>query len=301
MEMKSPFRAGRKGRAFQIKLELIDQVKRQHVGVVMNAAKYSIRTVVEGGEMLDMIPAQFHAAQHIRPKGILNSGREFICGDTGVIDSQMFNTTVEAQLVVDLIVAIKTRIPSAAVAVSSETMGVVNVEVVKRGADFQRGQRCRNCGTNIIAGRSPSTNSTGVGAIAVEEVPKERTHLYGIIDGEPAPQPPFGARLLRIRDVVEKPKPEKAPSNLAITGRYVLPPQIFDCLARTKPGAGNEIQLTDALRILAQEDGLWAYIYDGISYDAGDKLGFLKATVEIALQNKEFGNEFRQYLKGLKL
>ena len=80
-----------------------------------------------------------------------------------------------------------------------------------------------------------------------------------------------------------------------------MPPEIFDCLARTKPGAGNEIQLTDALRILAQEDGLWAYIYDGVSYDAGDKLGFLKATVEIALQNKELGVEFRRYLKGLKL
>ncbi len=152
-------------------------------------------------------------------------------------------------------------------------------------------------GDVLIPGPNPATKqlidvyaATGVGAIAVEEVPKERTHLYGIIDGEPAPQPPF-----------EKPKPEKAPSNLAITGRYVLPPQIFDCLARTKPGAGNEIQLTDALRILAQEDGLWAYIYDGVSYDAGDKLGFLKATVEIALQNKEFGGEFRQYLKGLKL
>ena len=106
---------------------------------------------------------------------------------------------------------------------------------------------------------------------------------------------------MRIRDLVEKPRPEKAPSNLAITGRYVLPPQIFDCLERTKPGAGNEIQLTDALRILAQEDGLWAYIYNGISYDAGDKLGFLKATVEIALQNKELGGNFREYLKNLKL
>ncbi len=163
-------------------------------------------------------------------------------------------------------------------------------------------------GDVLIPGPNPATKqlidvyaATGVGAIAVEEVPKEKTHLYGIIDGEPAPQPPFGARLLRVRDVVEKPKPEKAPSNLAITGRYVLPPQIFDCLARTKPGAGNEIQLTDALRILAQEDGLWAYIYDGVSYDAGDKLGFLKATVEIALQNKEFGGDFREYLKGLKL
>jgi len=84
-------------------------------------------------------------------------------------------------------------------------------------------------------------------------------------------------RLLRIRDLVEKPKPENAPSNLAITGRYVLPSAIFDCLERTKPGAGNEIQLTDAMRILAKEQGLWAYIYEGISYDAGDKLGFLKS------------------------
>src|SRR5437016_4067002 len=82
---------------------------------------------------------------------------------------------------------------------------------------------------------------------------------------------------------------------------YVLPSAIFDCLERTKPGAGNEIQLTDALRILAREQGLWAYIYDGVSYDAGDKLGFLKATVEIALQNPEFGAAFRSYLKTLKL
>jgi len=163
-------------------------------------------------------------------------------------------------------------------------------------------------GDVLIPGENPATKqlidvyeATGVGAIAVEEVPRDRTHLYGIVDGESAPQPPFGARLLRIRDLVEKPKPENAPSNLAITGRYVLPSAIFDCLARTKPGAGNEIQLTDGMRILAQEQGLWAYIYDGISYDAGDKLGFLKATVELALQNKELGEGFRAYLKTLKL
>ena len=163
-------------------------------------------------------------------------------------------------------------------------------------------------GDVLIPGENPATkqlidvyNATGVGAIAVEEVPRERTNLYGIIDGEPVPQPPFGARLLRIRNLVEKPKPENAPSNLAVTGRYVLPAKIFDCLERTKPGAGNEIQLTDALRVLAQEDGLWAYIYEGVSYDAGDKLGFLKATVEIALQNKELGSPFREYLKTLKL
>ena len=163
-------------------------------------------------------------------------------------------------------------------------------------------------GDVLIPGENPATKqiidvyeATGVGAIAVEEVPKDRTHLYGIVAGEPAPEGPFGARLLRVRDLVEKPKPENAPSNLAITGRYVLPPAIFDCLERTKPGAGNEIQLTDGLRMLAQEQGLWAYIYEGTSYDAGDKLGFLKATVELALQNPELGTDFRNYLKTLKL
>jgi UTP--glucose-1-phosphate uridylyltransferase len=163
-------------------------------------------------------------------------------------------------------------------------------------------------GDVLIPGENPATKqlievyeATGVGAIAVEEVPRDRTYLYGIVAGEPAPLPPFGQRLLRIHDLVEKPKPEAAPSNLAITGRYVLPPAIFDCLARTKPGAGNEIQLTDGLRLLAQEQGLWALIYEGVSYDAGDKLGFLKATVEIALQNAELGEEFRAYLKSLKL
>jgi UTP--glucose-1-phosphate uridylyltransferase len=163
-------------------------------------------------------------------------------------------------------------------------------------------------GDVLIPGPNPATKqlidvyeATGLGAIAVEEVPRDKTHLYGIVDGEPAPQPPFGERLLRIRELIEKPKPAQAPSNLAITGRYVLPSAIFDCLARTKPGAGGEIQLTDGLRILAKEQGLWALIYEGISYDAGEKLGFLRATVEIALQNKEFGEAFRTYLKSLKL
>jgi len=163
-------------------------------------------------------------------------------------------------------------------------------------------------GDVLIPGKNPATKqlidvyeATGTGAIAVEEVPRDRTNLYGIVDGEPAPIAPFGERLLRIRDLVEKPKTEDAPSNLAITGRYVLPPAIFDCLERTKPGAGGEIQLTDGLRLLAKEQGLWAYIFEGISYDAGDKLGFLRATVELALLNEEFGPAFRAYLKTLKL
>ena len=163
-------------------------------------------------------------------------------------------------------------------------------------------------GDVIIPGERPATKqlievyeATGVGAIAVEEVPREKTHLYGIAAGEVAAMPPWGRRLLRVKSLVEKPKPAEAPSNLAITGRYVLPPEIFDCLARTKPGAGNEIQLTDGLRMLAQEHGLWAYIYEGVSYDAGDKLGFLKATVEIALRNPELEEDFRKYLKSLAL
>jgi UTP--glucose-1-phosphate uridylyltransferase len=163
-------------------------------------------------------------------------------------------------------------------------------------------------GDVLIPGENPATKqlidvyeATGVGAIAVEEVPREKTSLYGIVAGELEKESGFGQRLLRIRDLVEKPKPEAAPSNLAITGRYVLPPEIFACLERTKPGAGNEIQLTDGMRILAQEIGLFAYIYEGVSYDAGDKLGFLKATVELALQNPELGKPFRDYLRTLKL
>jgi len=163
-------------------------------------------------------------------------------------------------------------------------------------------------GDVLIPGENPATKqlievygSTGTGAIAVEEVPRDKTHLYGIVAGEPAPIPPFGERLLRIRDLIEKPKTDEAPSNLAITGRYVLPPAVFECLERTKPGAGGEVQLTDAMRILAKEHGLWALIYEGVSYDAGDKLGFLRATVELALQNTEFGEDFRTYLKSLKL
>jgi UTP--glucose-1-phosphate uridylyltransferase len=142
---------------------------------------------------------------------------------------------------------------------------------------------------------------TGIGAIAVERVPRERIHLYGVADAEPEPGTRWGERLLRVKNLVEKPQPENAPSDLGVTGRYVLPPEIFDYLERTKPGSGGEIQLTDALRQLAMEKGLWAYIVEGKTYDAGDKLGFLKATVEIGLENQEFGADFRAYLRSLKL
>lgn len=163
-------------------------------------------------------------------------------------------------------------------------------------------------GDVIIPGPCPATRQiadvyeqTGIGTIAVEPVPPERTHLYGVIDAQPEEQSKWGRRLLRIRNLVEKPRRGEAPSNLAVTGRYVLPPQVFDCLERTSPGSGGEIQLTDGLRLLVKEQGLCALEYEGKSYDAGDKLGFLKATVEIGLQNSEFGEDFRSYLRGLKL
>lgn len=163
-------------------------------------------------------------------------------------------------------------------------------------------------GDVILAGNPPGTRSlievyeeTGQGAIIVETVPRERVHLYGIAATVPVNGNKWGDRFQRIQDLIEKPKPEESPSNLAVTGRYVLPAKIFDYLEHTQPGSGGEIQLTDALRQLAREDGMWAYIYEGKSYDAGDKLGFLMANVELALQNPLLGEQFRTYLRGLKL
>jgi UTP--glucose-1-phosphate uridylyltransferase len=163
-------------------------------------------------------------------------------------------------------------------------------------------------GDVIIPGKHPATrqcvevwDKTGIGAIAVEQVPHEKTSLYGIVDCVPEKRGSWNDRLLRIKGMVEKPSPKDAPSDLAVTGRYVLPPEVFEFLEKTKPGRGGEIQLTDALVMLAHEMGLYALVYEGKSYDAGDKLGFLKATVEFGLANPEFGKDFREYLKDLKL
>jgi UTP--glucose-1-phosphate uridylyltransferase len=163
-------------------------------------------------------------------------------------------------------------------------------------------------GDVIIPGKRPATRQcvdvyekTGIGTIAVEKVPQEKTSLYGIVGGAPENRGSWGGRLLRVQSLVEKPAPAEAPSNLAVTGRYVLPPDVFDCLERTPPGRGGEIQLTDALKLLTNEKGLYALIYEGQSYDAGDKLGFLKATVEMGLANQELGDDFRNYLRDLKL
>jgi UTP--glucose-1-phosphate uridylyltransferase len=135
--------------------------------------------------------------------------------------------------------------------------------------------------------------------IAIMEVPKEETNRYGIIDGYPLPEE--GGRLYGVKDMVEKPSVEDAPSNLAIIGRYILTPAIFETLAGTQRGSGGEIQLTDGLRSLMTKQRVLAYKFQGKRHDAGEKLGFLRATVEFALQNEELGPGFRAYLKSLDI
>jgi UTP--glucose-1-phosphate uridylyltransferase len=164
-------------------------------------------------------------------------------------------------------------------------------------------------GDVIMEGAVPATrelieiyDATGAGAIHVERVPRERVHLYGIVDAAPPEKDSrWGDKVLCARNLVEKPSADKAPSNLGVTGRYVLPPEIFEYLENTKPGTGGEIQLTDGLCRLAEKNKLYACIYDGRTHDAGDKLGFLQATVELGLKNPKLGDDFRAYLRGLKL
>jgi len=141
----------------------------------------------------------------------------------------------------------------------------------------------------------------GAPVLAVMEVPHESISSYGCIDAEPVSHNGCKDKVFRIRDLVEKPKPSDAPSNLAIIGRYVLTPDIFTSISRVEPGAGGEIQLTDALRHLLRSRPIYAFKFDGKRYDAGDKLGFLKATVELALQRHDLGGPFREYLKSLTL
>jgi UTP--glucose-1-phosphate uridylyltransferase len=135
--------------------------------------------------------------------------------------------------------------------------------------------------------------------IAAQVVEGKMISSYGVIDAKPADG--FNGRLFEVRNMVEKPKPEEAPSNLAIIGRYILTPAIFECLAKTSTGAGGELQLTDGLRMLLKQEKMYAYVYEGRRYDTGDKLGFLKATVEFALKRDDLGGAFREYLKELEL
>jgi UTP--glucose-1-phosphate uridylyltransferase len=136
--------------------------------------------------------------------------------------------------------------------------------------------------------------------VATQIVEGAAISAYGVLDVKPA-EGHHGGRLYEVLNMVEKPKFEEAPSNLAIIGRYILTPAIFDVLARTAPGAGGELQLTDGIRGLLKQEKVYAYVYEGKRHDAGDKLGFLKATVEFALKREDLGGPLREYLKGLKL
>lgn len=141
----------------------------------------------------------------------------------------------------------------------------------------------------------------GSTVVAIQQVEKNAVSSYGIIQGHPVEDGDRRNRLFRITDMVEKPRPEEAPSNLAIIGRYILTPGIFKELASTRRGAGSEIQLTDGLRRLLRKEPIYGYVFEGRRYDAGDKLGFLEATVEMALKTPELGKQFRKYLKSLKI
>jgi UTP--glucose-1-phosphate uridylyltransferase len=127
--------------------------------------------------------------------------------------------------------------------------------------------------------------------IALQRVPKTEIHRYGVIRGTEVAR-----NIFKITDMVEKPKASSAPSDMAIIGRYILTPDIFDFIEKTKPGKGGEIQLTDALKSMLRKKPVYGYLFEGRRYDGGDKIGYLKATVELALKNPSVGDQFKEYL-----
>ncbi|MGA7412985.1 MAG: UTP--glucose-1-phosphate uridylyltransferase GalU [Bryobacteraceae bacterium] len=141
----------------------------------------------------------------------------------------------------------------------------------------------------------------GASVVALMEVPQESISAYGIVDAEPVSHNGNRQSLYRIRNMVEKPKASDAPSNMAIIGRYILTPEIFECIESIEPGTGGELQLTDALKYLLRNRPIYGLKFEGTRYDAGDRLGYLKATVEFALNRHDLGGPFRDYLKKLAL
>lgn len=159
---------------------------------------------------------------------------------------------------------------------------------------------------DIIASETPCIRQLldvyeyyGASVLALMEVPSDQISAYGVVDAEMVSDNGRENRLYRIRNMVEKPKPADAPSNLAIIGRYILTPEIFNCIESIEPGSGGEIQLTDALKYMLRNRPIYGLKFEGKRYDAGDKLGFLKATVEFALNRHDLGQPFRDYLKML--
>lgn len=149
-------------------------------------------------------------------------------------------------------------------------------------------------GLPVLGQLARAFTDTGRSAVALEEVPIEKVHRYGI-----AAATPRAAGLVDIEDLVEKPAPDNAPSRLAIAARYVLSPEIFDLLADLEPGRNNEIQLTDALAMLARSQGMVGYRFEGRRYDIGDRLDYLKTSIEFALRTPELGQDLRAYLRAL--
>ncbi len=149
-------------------------------------------------------------------------------------------------------------------------------------------------GKSCIGQMIEAYNETGSSILGSEVVEGAAISAYGCLDCTPDAKNP---RLLAVKNMVEKPKAEEAPSQNAIIGRYVLTPRIFEMIENVKPGAGGELQLTDAIKMLLQYEKVYGFSYEGKRHDAGDKLGFLKATVEFALKHNDLGPAFREWLK----
>ena len=165
-------------------------------------------------------------------------------------------------------------------------------------------------GPGVVAQMTAIFDRTQAGVVAVEPMPWETVHNYGVVDAVPVPHPDLaashpelveGSGLHQVRGLVEKPPREEAPSNLSIVGRYILPPEIFDCLERTLPGAKGEIQLTDGLLLLLESAELYAYEFQGIRYDGGQPLGLLRASLEYALRRDDTRAAVREMLRDIDI
>lgn len=158
-------------------------------------------------------------------------------------------------------------------------------------------------GDDIIDGKVPAIKQlmevyqqTGCSVIGVKEVPRENISSYGVVGGTKR-----GNSLLEVQELVEKPKPEKAPSNLAIIGKYIVTPAVFDCIAQSGRSAGGEQRLIDGFEELLKKERIFAKVLEGKRYDTGQKIGLITATIDFALKRKDLGPELREYLKNLKL
>lgn len=149
-------------------------------------------------------------------------------------------------------------------------------------------------GKGILSQMVGAFQETPTSLLAVQEVPLDHVRRYGIVAGDQ-----LGARLVKLRKMVEKPSPEEAPSKLGVAGRYILTPAVFEKIRSQPRGSGGEIQLTDGIAQLIDSEGVHAYLYEGKRYDCGSKQGFLEATVEFALRHPDVGPEFRAYLRAL--